>query len=385
VTSPASRTMQALRYHVSAPRFLLAGALGARAPIALAPLRLERVREPTPPPGWRRIDVRLAGVCGSDLSLLFGTNSPRLTGFFSFPAVLGHEILGEVDGSRVVVDPLTACRERDQDACAACRRGDDHLCDHAADGTLAPGMIGYNRDLPGGWGERVVAHPARVHGVADSVSDARAVLAEPFAVAWRGARIALAAAASAGPRASVLVIGGGTIGLSSVAALRHAGFEGLLHVVARYPRQREAVAAMGADRIHGDVASASTDVGARSYRAAIGPPAWRGGFDVVIDAAGSRSSLDAAAWAAREGGTVVLLGAPGNVRHDFSPHWFREVTLVGSYVYTAAEFAEATEHLASVDALDALSVERYPLARYRDAITVLRARQSLKVAFDPRA
>ena len=373
--------MQALRYHASPARYLLAGALGKRAPVALAPLRLERLAVPEPPPGWRRVDVRLGGVCGSDLALLFGKNSPRISGFFSFPAVLGHEILGEVDGSRVVVDPLTACHERGLAACDACRRGDDHLCANVAEGSLAPGIIGYNRDLPGGWGEAMVAHEARVHALPDGVSDDRAVLAEPFAVAWRGARIALAQ----GSVERLLVIGSGSIGLTVVAALRHAGYGGELHVIARYPRQREAATAMGADRVHADAASASASVGARSYRAIIGPPAWRGGFDTVIDAAGSRSSVDASAWTAREGGRVVLLSAPGSLRHDFSPHWFRELTLVGSFVYTSAEFAEAVALLPDVDALDAITVRRYPLARHREAIADLRARRVLKAAFEPRA
>jgi Zn-dependent alcohol dehydrogenase len=98
--------------------------------------------------------VRLAGVCGSDLALLFGKNSPRLSPFFSFPAVLGHEILGEVDGVRVAVNPTTSCRERGLSPCDACVRGHDNLCANAAEGPLAAGLIGYNRDLPGGWGRR---------------------------------------------------------------------------------------------------------------------------------------------------------------------------------------------------------------------------------------
>jgi threonine dehydrogenase-like Zn-dependent dehydrogenase len=378
--------MQALRYHVVVPRYLLAKALGRRAPLALAPLRLERLPLPMPRPGWRRVDVLLGGVCGTDLSALFATQSPRVSAFLSFPAVFGHEILGEVEGTRVAIDPVVACRERDLEACDACRRGDDHLCANVAEGSVAPGSIGFNRDLPGGWGEAVIAHEDRVHPVPDGVPDDRAVLAEPFAVAWRAARIALAASRdTVRSRPRLLLVGAGSVGLATLTALRLAGFDGELHVIARYPRQREAAVAMGADRVHADAASASSSVGARSYRAAIGPPAWRGGFDVVVEAAGSRSSLEAASWAVREGGTIVLVGTPGVVRHDFLPLWSRELKLVSSYFYTPTEFAEAVALLASADALDHVSVHRYPLARSRDAITALRERRALKVAFDPRA
>ena len=137
MTSPTGDRAQALRYHPSVPRFLLAGTLGKRAPVRVAPLRLVQLEPPRPRPGWRRVTVRLSGICGSDMALLFGANSPRLSPFFSFPAVLGHEVLGEVEGSRVAVNPILACRERGHDPCSACRRG-DNLCANAAEGSPAP-------------------------------------------------------------------------------------------------------------------------------------------------------------------------------------------------------------------------------------------------------
>ena len=372
--------MQALRYHTSVPRFLLARTLGKRTPVRVAPLRHVLVDRPLPPPGWQQLQVRLAGVCGSDLGLLYATNSPRLSPFFSFPAVLGHEILAELEGSRVVVNPITACLERGTEPCPACRRGDDHLCANVAEGSQAAGMIGYNRDLPGGWGEVVIAHEQRLHALPDEVPDERAVLSEPYAVALRGAKLALERDL---PK-RLLVIGGGSIGLASIAALRQVGYAGELHVVARYARQREAAQALGADRVFADAADASAAVGARSYPAIIGPPAWRGGFDAVIDAAGSRSSLDTSAWAAREGGTVVLLGASGALHHDFSPHWFREVALRGSFAYSASEFAEAVAHLPHLAGLERIVSAPYALRDYRRALSDVRARRVLKAVFAPR-
>lgn len=377
--SAAPARAAALRYHASVPRFLLAGALGKRAPVGLAPLQLVDAAPPAPRDGWRRVRVRLAGICGTDLALLFGTTSPRLSPFSSFPAVLGHEILGEVEGVRVAVNPVTACRERGVGPCEACERGDDNRCANLTEGWLAPGLIGFNRDLPGGWGGALVAHEARLHAVPDNVPDERAVLAEPYAVAWRGARLALAGDT---PRRA-LVIGAGPIGLTALAALRRAGFGGELHAVARHPQQRDAAASLGADRVHADVDSASAAAGARAFPAIIGPKAWRGGFDLVIDAAGSRSSLDAAVWAIREGGRVVLLGAPAQLRHDFSPHWFREVVLIGSLAYTASEFAEAVAHLGELTGLERIVSQRYPLTRYRDALADVRARRVLKAVFAP--
>ncbi len=103
--------MKALLYTPSLPRFLGARLLGKRFPKSLLPLRLAEVPLPERE-GFLKVRVRLSGVCGSDLALLYGKSPPTISPFFSFPAVLGHEILGEVEGSRVAVNPLLACAER---------------------------------------------------------------------------------------------------------------------------------------------------------------------------------------------------------------------------------------------------------------------------------
>jgi threonine dehydrogenase-like Zn-dependent dehydrogenase len=371
--------VRAIRFYASVPRFLLAGRLGKRYPIGQLPLKLETLPEPEPPPGWRRVRVRLCGICGSDLGLLYGKNSPRLTPFFSFPAVLGHEILGEVEGARVIVNPLLACRERGLERCAACQRGEDGLCHNIAEGSLAPsGSLGFCRDLPGGWSEALLAHPERLHPVPDGVPDERAVLAEPLAVALRGLALAFD-----GWPAKILIIGMGTIGLLAVRALRLQGYSGEIHAAARYASQAEAARAMGADHIHASTEEAAKAVGARSYRAIIGPPGWRGGFEAVIDAAGSASSLEQASWATTEGGTLLLLGAPGSLSHDFSPYWFREVKFLGSYVYAESEFKQAVAMLSDAKGLEALVTHRYALDAWPEALETLRRRRAVKVAFDP--
>lgn len=370
--------MKALRCRPSIPRYLLARALGKRYPVFLLPLRLVDIAEPCAPPGWKRVKVRLCGVCGSDLALLYGKNSPRLSPFFSFPAVLGHEILGESDGKRVVVNPNLACRERGLELCAACVRGEEGICQNTSDGSIAPGMLGFCRDLPGGWVEEIVAHPDMIHSVPDGVPDERAVLAEPLAVVLRGLRNL-----DFSTDLKTLVIGAGSIGLVAVRLMRVLGYKGEIHVGARYPRQAELAIELGADRVHSDVREAAREVGAKSYRAIIGPPGWRGGFDAVIDAAGSKTSLGQASWATREGGKLLLLGSPGEMKHDFSPHWFGEVKLLGSYIYSNADFRRAVELLSKIEGIEKLVTHKFLLSDWRKAISTLIRREGIKVVFEP--
>ena len=371
--------MKALLYFPSIPRYLLARALGKRYPVGALPLRFAEVPEPTPPAGFVRARVRMAGVCGSDLALLYGKNSPRLSPFFSFPAVLGHEILAEYGGVRVAVNPLLACADRGLEPCSACRRGEEGLCQNVAEGALAPGMLGYHRALPGGWGEYVWARPERLVEVPSSVPDRRAVLAEPLAVVLRGIRRAF----FQGFPEAVLVIGAGTIGLLAVRLLRELGFSGRIDVVARRPVQAELARALGASGVYPSAGEALANLGARRYRPLLGAPVFRGGYPAVVEAAGTAKSLDEAAWGAAEGGTVLLLGAAGEVRHDFSPHWFSELTWVGSYTYSQKDFADAVAMLPALSGLERLVGGAYPLFAWREAIWAAVSRRAVKVVFAP--
>ncbi len=370
--------MKALRYRASIPAYLLTRVLKKNFPTGLLPLRLVDIPEPDAPRGWKKLKVLMCGVCGSDLALLYGKNSPRLSAFFSFPAILGHEILGEVDGQRVAVNPNLACRERGLAPCSACQRGEEHLCFNLAEGDISPGMLGFCRDLPGGWSEYLTAPSNHILPVPAGVPGERAVLAEPVAVALRGLRYL-----DVNSDRNVLVIGSGTIGLVAVRVMRASGYEGEIHVVARYSKQAELAKELGADKLHPDVWTAARDVGARAYRAIIGPDAWRGGYDVVIDAAGTPSSLSQASGVSREGGKLILLGSPAEAKHNFAPYWFREVRLLGSYIYSDADFRNGVKLLPELEGLEKLVTHRFGLSEWRTAIRTAIRREAIKVAFQP--
>jgi threonine dehydrogenase-like Zn-dependent dehydrogenase len=186
--------------------------------------------------------------------------------------------------------------------------------------------------------------------------------------------------------ATVLVIGAGTVGLLTTLALREHTRAGPVHVVARYPHQRDRALAVGAT----DVISASRT--ARALRRATGgflatpergAEYLLGGADVVFECTGG-SGLDAALRVARAGGTVVLSGMP-NRGADLTPAWFRELNLVGAYASGGADFPDALR-LAQAPALKGYVDAIYPLSRWRDAIGHASAAGRLgtvKVAFDP--
>jgi len=103
--------MKALQIKRSVPKFGMARIASAVAPATaakLGPLEYRTIDDPScPGPDWHRVRTRLAGICGSDLSLVEGHASLYFEDYVSFPFVPGHEVVGELDdGSRVIIEPV---------------------------------------------------------------------------------------------------------------------------------------------------------------------------------------------------------------------------------------------------------------------------------------
>lgn len=361
-----------------------------------------------PGPDWVRIRPLLAGICGSDTALLTGRASPILSPFASFPAILGHEVVGIIEeagssvtvkvGERVVVDPVISCFVRGLDPCPACRDGLPALCQHAADGSLAPGMlIGYCRDLPGAWSEAMLAHASQLHRVPEALSDETAVLVEPLACSLHAVL-----AAPPEPGEKVLVVGGGTIGLGVLVALRMVQPDVDVTAVVRHPLQASLAERLGAswvvlDRVGEGPQRAAVEVtGARAHRPIVGGEVFTGGFELVFDGVGSRASVDAGLRVVAPRGRLVLLGTAGELEHlDLTLAWARELRVIGSYVYGREASLPGAPHTfdyllgrlveAGAPPVAELVTHRFGLDRWREALAVATGRgrhASVKVVFD---
>jgi threonine dehydrogenase-like Zn-dependent dehydrogenase len=302
-------------------------------------LRLQRVRPPRlPGPDWVSVRPRLSGVCGSDQALLSGRASPYLASLTSAPFVPGHEVVGDVlagerRGERVVLEPALGCAARGVDPpCAECIAGRHALCREVTNGVVSAGLqTGFCRDTGGGWGEVLVAHPSQLHAVPEQLGDEDAVLVEPLACALHAVR-----AAGLDTGATVAVVGAGTIGLLTVAALRELHGDVTVLAVAKHRGQELEARRMGADhtcppaRLH---LEGTHLTGARRLVGHQGRELLLGGFDAVIDCVGSGASIEAAVTATRPRGRVVLAGMPATVGVDLSLAWQRELELRGAYGY----------------------------------------------------
>jgi threonine dehydrogenase-like Zn-dependent dehydrogenase len=407
--------VKGLVFDLSIPKYVLAKGLGGVYPkIHYGPGSCLSVRElaspPLPGPEWVRLKPLMAGLCGSDMATFFFKASPQLEPFNSFPAVLGHEILAEVTalgpetrgvevGQRVAVNPLLTCRLRKiEPMCKPCESGQENGCEHTAEGCLAAGqMLGYQKDLPGGMGTEMVAHPSQLYPVPHPVSNKAGVLVEPLAVSTH-------AVLKAGLKDEdrVLVIGGGPVAFAALWAIRALGYRNHVTLLGTEEYQLKLARKLGADeaiQVRDDVTEAGEVArltGAKVYKPVIGPPALSGGFEVTIDCIGSVRSLQGSLRYTRALGRVVLVGAAGILeRVDWTTVWRNELTLLGSYVYGPENFRGERKHtfdlvlelLAKREGPDPsmLVTHTFPLSRYQEAIEANLARgryQSVKTAFD---
>jgi threonine dehydrogenase-like Zn-dependent dehydrogenase len=294
---------------------------------------IETLHEPPPDGEGARLRVTSAGICGSDLHAVAAG---------PLPVVLGHEFGGRTDDGRLVaVLPYLPCG-----TCPACLRGAEQLC---PTGTRT--FSGASRD--GGLADEVLVDPRCLVPVPDRVDPAAVALVEPIAVA-----VHAVGRAPAPDRA--LVIGGGSIGLLCAAVLADRGVA--VDVVARHAAQRAAADALGAG------AAAS------------------GRYPLVIDAAGTASSMAEGVRAADRGGRLVLVALPWEPVPFGLGLVLKEVALLPAIYYTRAEFAAAAQVLGRHPELAGLLVtHRFGLDEAADAFRVAgdRAAGAIKVHLLP--
>jgi len=398
--------MRALIFRYSLPRLAIARIGGKLTPRAYvgrgAPMQLEDVEEP-PLLGddWTVIRTVLTGICGSDVKQVFlnGNFDNPLRSLISFPQILGHEVVGVVEsvgpavrkrrvGERVALNPWLWCVPRGIDPpCDACQRGEYSLCQHLTEGDLPPGLHHGNcRTVTGGYAPLLPAHESQLIPIPGDVNFEQAVLADPFAVAMHAI---LKAPPAAG--ALALVYGAGGLGLLTVAALRALFPAARVAIVARYPHQIDLARQLGAKHVISTrdpgkiVETVAEIVGARVHRPPRGLPWLLRGVDVIYDMVGSGESMEVGVRIANPKAPIVIAGVALPSRFEWTPHYFKEINLIGSNAFGVEEYAglkmHAIEHylqLVEEEKLDLtpLITHRFRLEQYREAFLVLHSKAS---------
>ena len=382
--------------------------------LARTPMKLVDMDEPHPERGgWVMAKTRLTGICGSEAKQVFmdfgegNTDSP-LANLFTFPTVLGHEVVADVAevgpdvttlevGQRVVLNPWLSCVPRGLDPpCPSCRAGDYSLCWHFTEGQLAAGIhTGTCKDAPGGFAEYFPAHETMLIPVPDGVPDEMAVFADPFAVSLHSVT-----RHPPSPGGKAMVYGAGALGTTATAILRALYPDVDVLVVARFDAQAEMARRLGATVVapeprHELIEQAAAWSGGVLQRAGDAlPMAHPGQIDVVYDTIGKPETFEVGVRLLKARGTLVKSGVHAPGRWEYSPLYFKEITWVGSNAFGVEEVDGVRKHgiehfldLAAQGRVDlaGMLTHTFRLDEWRQAFSVLADQETsgaIKVAFD---
>jgi 2-desacetyl-2-hydroxyethyl bacteriochlorophyllide A dehydrogenase len=297
---------------------------GVKAIVWQGPERMEIGERPEPSDlhsGEVVLRPGAVGICGSEVEGYLGRMGNRTP-----PLVMGHEFAGEVVragegaqqwlGRRVAVNPLVACGR-----CRLCRSAVGNVCPNRV-------FIGIHQD--GAFADLVRAPATSLRALPDELDIRTGALVEPLANGVHAVRLGL----TGQPASSVAVIGAGTIGLVTLQAVL---LNELASVAVIEPQaaRRERARALGAHSVHADAGAAR---GAAEEL----------GFDLVLDAAGAQATRAMAIDLVRPGGRVVCIGLASDATTlSFHTVVREQITIIGSYAYTMADFEQALEWLAS--------------------------------------
>ncbi|SKA97411.1 2-desacetyl-2-hydroxyethyl bacteriochlorophyllide A dehydrogenase [Agreia bicolorata] len=312
-----------------------------------------------PGPGEARIRVAYCGLCGTDLHIAHGNMDARVT----TPLVFGHEASGTIEavgdgvaewqvGDRVTVMPLLW-----DNSCAACLAGNQHICQNLT-------FVGI--DSPGALQELWTVPATTLVRLPEGINLRHAALVEPTAVAVHDVRRSELQVGD-----TVVVLGGGPIGVLIATVARHAGAR--VAVVELDAARRDRVAALGFEAV------APTDIDATVADWTNG-----NGADVVFEVSGAAAAVRQATGLLKVRGTLVVVAIHSTPREiDLQRVFWRELRILGARVYQRSDFERAVELLATgVIPVDALVTSVVPLDETGKAIDELGSGQALKVLVD---
>jgi L-iditol 2-dehydrogenase len=269
------------------------------------------------------IKVKTVGVCGSDLHLFRGTHAFRKP-----PAILGHEIAGEVVeigkrvrnlkvGDRVTVEPQYGCGE-----CEFCRQGLINLCTKK----IVPGTAKWI----GVFVEYFNAPEKTVYKLNDSVSYPMGTMIEPLAVAVRAFR-----RATVKEKDCVVILGSGTIGLLCLVVARQMGYKTIICTDTAQFNLDMALkhgATLAINPLEVDVVEAVKKLTDGK------------GADLALVAAGANNILDQASACVRKRGEIGVIAMITEKIPFYSYQIvFNEQTMYGAMTYATPDFKEAAE------------------------------------------
>jgi hypothetical protein len=338
-------------------------------------VRLETVPDPViQRPTDAIVQVVASCVCGSDLWSYRGVRTA------DEPQRIGHEFVGVVAevGSQVtsltpgqfVIAPFTIS----DGTCVHCRNGVHTSCDHLswwggpdADGIRADAGQGEYVRVPLADGTLVATPDLPAAELVPSLL----TLSDVMCTGHHAAR-----AAGVAPGSTVVVVGDGAVGLCGVLAARRLGAERVI-AMSRHAERQAIARRFGAT----DVVEGRGTEGVAQVKDLLGGI----GADAVLEAVGTKESMQQSLDSARPGGMVGFVGVPaGGPELPVGQMFSTNVGVRGGVAPARAYLPEllADVWAGTLDPGPVFDLE-LPLAQVADAYAAMDARTAVKVLLRP--
>jgi len=298
-------------------------------------LKTEEIDPPECNQGEAVLRVHAAGICGTDMAILAGKH-PRAEP----PLVMGHEFAGEIVemlpvdadsdltvGDKVTAYPLLVCGN-----CWACRSGFSHVCRDLK-------LIGIDQD--GAFAEYVKVPLDLLLKVPDTLTFDQGALIEPLAVG-----VHAIAMAQKPDWQTAIVMGCGPIGLIVAWCLQYTGIETILvsdinsHRLKRAQKLNLQVFNSTEGNLGDRVADLTNAEGA----------------DILFECAGSDSSAMQMCDLVRPRGKIIMVSVHKDPHAvDLRAISFKEITMIGTRVYTRDDYRKALEMIVDFPYKDLIS------------------------------
>lgn len=288
---------------------------------AVNDLRYDDIEMPECPRGWAIVEVKVAGICSSDIARVF------TKGTYHFPTIPGHEFSGVVKfvgceddhewvGRKVGIFPLIPCRE-----CPQCQAKKYEMCGHYD-------YVGSRRD--GGFAEYVAVPVWNLIALPDNIDFKDAAMLEPLSVALHAIKIGQVRSGD-----NVAIIGTGMIGIAAGQWAQKFGAKSVT-IIGRNEKKRALVENCGLTYA--------------TYTKDEMPDT----FDFVLEAVGTPSAIETAISGCKAGASLLLMGNPsGDIHISQNVYWKilrKQLTVRGTWnsSYDGTNPSDWTEAIAAL-------------------------------------
>lgn len=330
-------------------------------------VEIRDVAEPAPGPGQVKVEVKAAGVCGSDLHIYHDEIAIPIEP----PVVMGHEFSGVIVelgegiehlrlGDRVTCETTAwSCGQ-----CLQCRLGHYNMCTNRK-------VVGYAVD--GCFARYCIVNERQVHPLPGSVDFLAGAITEPLACCVH----AVLELSSIVAGDVVVITGPGPIGLLCLQLVKAAGGYAIVCGAAPDAKRLDLAHQFGADR--------TVDVEAEDALSLIHQLTAGQGADLFLECAGAPGAASLGLEATRRGGQytqVGLFSGPFEVKFDLIA--YKELRVTGSLGqrWTSWQRALALMAQGQVDTHSLVS-HTLPLAEWREAFRLFEEKQGLKIVLEP--